>query len=287
MLLSGKRAVVTGASRGLGRAIAEAFLAEGASVMICARNRAEIEKAAVALNEIAPGRIYAMRCDMRNEADIEALASAAQIQLGGVDVLVANAGIQGPKGAFEENDWAKWTDTVRVNLIGGAYCCRTLLPALRRSPRGKILLLSGGGATKPMPFFSAYSASKAGIVRFGETLAEEVKPFGIDVNMLAPGALNTRMLDEVLEAGPDAVGDACYQNAIRQRDSGGASMDRATALAVKLVSSACDGITGRLISAQWDPWNRLEELTAELAPSDIYTLRRIVPQDRGKSWDAR
>ena len=204
--------------------------------------------------------------------------------MGGVDILVANAGIQGPKGPFEENDWTKWMDTIRINLLGTAYCCRVLLPLLKAAPRGKILILSGGGATKPMPFFSAYSASKAGVVLFGETLAEELKPRGIDVNMIAPGALNTKMLEEVLEAGPKGVGEAYYRAALKQRETGGASMDRAADLCVHLASRECDGITGRLISAPWDNWEQLEAHRDELAGSDIFTLRRIVPEERGKKW---
>jgi 3-oxoacyl-[acyl-carrier protein] reductase len=147
------------------------------------------------------------------------------------------------------------------------------------------VILSGGGATKPLPFLSAYAASKAGIVRFGETLAEEVKRFGIDVNLVAPGALNTRLLDEVLEAGPERVGEAFYASALKQRDSGGTPLEYGANLSVHLASSAGDGVSGRLISAQWDPWPRIEELRDELMASDIYTLRRIVPAERGKNWD--
>jgi 3-oxoacyl-[acyl-carrier protein] reductase len=147
------------------------------------------------------------------------------------------------------------------------------------------VILSGGGATKPLPFLSAYAASKAGLVRFGETLAEEVKEFGIDVNLVAPGALNTRLLDEVLEAGPERVGEAFYNAALKQRDAGGTPLEYGANLCVHLASGASDGVSGRLISAQWDPWLRIGELKDELMGSDIYTLRRIVPNERGKNWD--
>ena len=276
--------MITGASRGLGREIARAFLREGARVLLCARNPIELEETRKALDEMAKGRVHSAVTDVTSEAALDALAAEAKSRLGGVDILVANAGIQGPKGPFEENDWAKWMETIRINLLGTVYCCRALLPMLKSAQRGKILILSGGGATKPMPFFSAYAASKAGVVRFGETLAEELKPQGIDVNMIAPGALNTKMLDEVLEAGPKGVGEAYYRAALKQRDTGGASMDRAASLCVHLASHECDGITGRLISAPWDNWEQLEAHRDELAASDIYTLRRIVPEERGKKW---
>jgi NAD(P)-dependent dehydrogenase (short-subunit alcohol dehydrogenase family) len=261
------------------------FLLEGASVLICARNAEILDRTYSSLNAIAPGRVHAMVCNIGVEADVEELVRQADIRFGGVDVLVANAGIYGPKGAVENVEWAKWVEAIKVNLIGAAYCCRAFIPSLKRALRGKILILSGGGATKPMPFISAYAASKAGIVRFGETLAEELKPFAIDVNLVAPGALNTKMLDEILEAGPEKVGDAYYETALKQRDTGGIPLECGASLCVHLASSAGDGVSGRLISAQWDPWIRIEEFREELMASDIYTLRRIVPTERGKDWD--
>jgi len=283
--LSGKRVLITGASQGLGLVMAKAFLNEGASVMICARGAADLEKARGELEAIAPGRVHAMAADIGREADIDALADATRSQMGGLDVLICNAGIHGPKGQIEDVDWQEWVDAIRINLTGTVYCCRAFLPLLRGSARGKILILSGGGATKPFPLISAYAASKAGIVRYGETLAQELLPAGIDVNMIAPGALNTRLLYQVLEAGPEKVGEAMYQASLKQKASGGNSPEQAAALCVYMASDAANGITGRLISAQWDPWQRFEELKDELAPTDIYTLRRIIPGERGKAWD--
>jgi 3-oxoacyl-[acyl-carrier protein] reductase len=228
-----------------------------------------------------------MVCNIAAEADVDELAREAAVRLGGVDILVANAGVYGPKGALEDVDWVKWVEAIQVNLIGTVYCCRAFLPILKRAQHGKIVILSGGGATKPLPFLSAYAASKAGIVRFGETLAEEVKPFGIDVNLIAPGALNTRLLDEVLDAGPEKVGEAFYRSALKQHAMGGTPLECGANLCVHLASRAGDGISGRLISALWDPWRRIEELKEELMASDIYTLRRIVPAERGKNWDLR
>lgn len=285
MKLQDKRAVITGASQGLGRTIAETFLREGASILICARNAEALDRAYSSFHAFAPGRVHAMVCNVGVEADLEELARQAELRLGGADILVANAGIYGPKGAFEDVEWAKWLEAIQVNLIGTAYCCRVFIPLLKKAPRGKIVILSGGGATKPLPFLSAYAASKAGIVRLGETLAEELKPFGVDVNLIAPGALNTRLLDEVIDAGPGKVGEHFYTAALKQRDGGGTPLEFGANLCVHLVSPAGDGVTGRLISAQWDPWQRIQELREELMASDIYTLRRIVPAERGKDWD--
>jgi 3-oxoacyl-[acyl-carrier protein] reductase len=156
-----------------------------------------------------------------------------------------------------------------------------VLPHLKAQRYGKIIQLSGGGATNPMPRISAYAVSKAAIVRFAETLAEEVRGTGIDINSIAPGALNTRMLDEVLEAGPDKVGKDFYERALKQRDNGGVPLQRGADLAIFLASRASDGITGKLISAVWDNWEHWPEHLDKLSGSDVYTLRRIVGRDRG------
>ena len=285
MKLQGKRAVVTGASQGLGLAIAHQLLADGAKVLICARNQTDLSAAHAKLDAAYPGRAFAVPCDIAQETAVEALAANATALLGGVDILVCNAGVYGPKGAIDTLDWNAWVDALQVNLIGTVYCCRVFLPLLRQAKRGKVLIISGGGATKPLPFLSAYAASKAGVVRFAETLAEELKLEGIDVNAIAPGALNTRLLDEVLAAGPEVVGEAFYNASVKQRDNGGTPLSVGAELCAYLASAESDGVTGKLISAQWDPWRRIAEFQNELIASDIWTLRRIIPAERGKNWD--
>jgi NAD(P)-dependent dehydrogenase (short-subunit alcohol dehydrogenase family) len=158
-----------------------------------------------------------------------------------------------------------------------------VIPHFKARGRGKIVQLSGGGATNPLPRLSAYAASKAAVVRFCETIALELQADHIDVNCIAPGALNTRMLDEIIEAGPAAVGEAFYKKSLEQKAKGGVPLDKGAALAVWLGSPASDGITGKLLSAVWDPWQDLPAHREDLG-GDIYTLRRIVPGDRGKSW---
>jgi NAD(P)-dependent dehydrogenase (short-subunit alcohol dehydrogenase family) len=286
MKLADRYAVVTGASQGLGFAIARRFVQEGASVLMCARTAGDLEDAAERVRAAAaPGaKVLAEPCDVSSEASVSRIAEMVEKQFGKLDILVSNAGIQGPKGATEKVGWGAWSQTIAINLLGTVLCCRAFLPLLRQSARGKILLLSGGGATKPMPFFSAYAASKAAVVRFGETLAEELRETGIEVNSIAPGALNTRMLEEVLSAGPEKVGRSYYEAALRQKQSGGAPVERAAELCVYLASSESDGLTGKLISAVWDPWTEFEAHRQDLQETDVYTLRRILPGERGLPW---
>jgi 3-oxoacyl-[acyl-carrier protein] reductase len=284
-MLEGKRILITGGSIGLGRAITEACLHAGADIAFCARNIGALEQSAQELSKIAgpQQRVYWKTCDVSDPGQVDALLSEVMEKLGGLDVLINNAGIYGPKGGSEEVDWDEWRKAIEINLFGVMLPCRAAIPHFKQAGRGKIINLSGGGATAPLPFLSAYAASKAAVVRLTETLAGELRPHHIDVNAVAPGALNTRLLDEVMEAGPERVGADYYARALKQKESGGASLSAGADLCVYLASAASDGITGKLISAVWDPWKDLAAHREELA-GDIYTLRRIVPEDRGKKW---
>jgi 3-oxoacyl-[acyl-carrier protein] reductase len=289
MKLAGKKILVTGASQGLGRAIAEMSIREGASVLIASRSKADIERVGKELSRSAPDgqRVIAIAADVSKPSEAESLVHSAVNDLGGLDGLVNNAGIYGPKGLIEEVDWADWVRAIEINLMGTVLMCRAALPVFRQRRYGKIVNLSGGGATQPLPRLSAYAASKAAVVRFSDTLAEELAGSGVDVNSIAPGPLNTRLLDEVLEAGPEKVGQPFYDRMVQQKAEGGAPLDKGAALCTFLLSSESDGISGRLLSALWDPWDRLPSLKSELAGTDIYTLRRIVPKDRGRTWGDR
>lgn len=284
--LEGRAALVCGASQGLGREIAAAYVRAGASVVVCARDAAMIEATRGDLAALAgPGqRVIAQACDVSDATQVTALVNDALAALPDLDILVNSAGIYGPKGLVEDNDWSAWIRCIEIDLFGAVLLCRAIVPHLKRRGAGKIIQLSGGGATAPLARLSAYATAKAAVVRFAETLAIELAPHHVDVNCIAPGALNTRMLDEVLEAGPDAVGADFYAKSLEQKKRGGAPLEKGAELAVYLASRASDGITGKLISAIWDPWPTMAEHRAELAGSDIYTLRRIVPADRGKTW---
>jgi NAD(P)-dependent dehydrogenase (short-subunit alcohol dehydrogenase family) len=319
MKLKNLVAVVTGASQGLGKAIAREFLREGAHVAMCARDvqliltaaddlrreiqngstialrnsdraerkpKSDLELSVLQKSEIVRDsgyrqRILAAACDVSAEEEVRRFFQNVESSLGAVHVLVNNAGIYGPKGEATEVNFAEWARAIEINLYGTFLPCRFAIPQMKRSRRGKIINLSGGGATSPLPRLSAYAASKAAVVRFTETLAEELREYSIDVNAIAPGALNTRLLEEVLDAGPEIVGRDFYDKALKQRHSGGVPLEKGAQLCVYLASSLSDGITGKLISAQWDPWERLHEFRENLSKSDIYTLRRIVPEDRG------
>lgn len=287
MKLYQRNAIITGANQGFGFAVAEAFMLEGASIAICARDEEKLTNAKKKLLALSQPHqiVFAQSVDVSIESEVETFIHKSIETLGSIDVIVNNAGIYGPKGSIEIVDSNAWTKAIAINLFGVFYVCKHILPHMKQQHSGKIINLSGGGATNPLPHISAYAASKAAVVRLTETLAEECREYGIDVNAVAPGALNTRLLEEILEAGPALVGQSFYTKATKQKESGGASLKNGAELCVYLASDESNGITGKLISAVWDPWQRFADYKEELN-SDIYTLRRIVPEDRGKKWES-
>lgn len=284
--LAGRTALITGASQGLGLEIARTYLDSGvAGLCICGRHAGTLESALAELGERAgPGQtVLGQAADVSRPEDVQRLVEFALGGLGEITTLVCNAGVYGPKGRVDQVDWSQWTRAIDINLLGSVLPARALIAHFTERGYGKIVQLSGGGATQPLVGLSAYAASKAGVVRFAETLAEELRDHRVDVNAIAPGALNTRMLDEVLNSGPERVGQVYYQQALEQQRSGGIPPRQGAKLAVFLGSAASDGITGKLLSAVWDPWPQLPRRLEDLN-SDIYTLRRIVPRDRGLDW---
>jgi NAD(P)-dependent dehydrogenase (short-subunit alcohol dehydrogenase family) len=285
-LLDGRTALITGGTRGLGLEIGRAYLEAGVrGICICGLDLATTRDAAAELNEHAGSaqQVLAEVADVSVPEDVQRLVASALAHFGELTILVSNAGVYGPKGSIAQIDWQEWARAIAINLFGSVLPARALTPHFAARGYGKVIQLSGGGATRPLPGLSAYAASKAAVVRFAETLAGELREHNVDVNALAPGALNTRMLDEVLAAGPELVGADYHRRALQQRRSGGASLRRAAELAVFLGSADSDGITGKLLSAVWDPWSQLPGHIADL-DSDVYTLRRIVPADRGLAW---
>ena len=285
--LTGMRCLVTGATGALGHAIASQLRREGADLLLAGRSQKRLQELIDALGAGIPGdgRLDVVAVDL-TAVDAIAVIAAAVAAKSHLDVLINNAAVLGPIGPIWENDWDAWTEAIRIDLMVPVALCRALVAPLARARRGKIINLSGGGATAPRPNFSAYAVAKAGLVRFTETFAHEVRDRNIDVNAIAPGNIVSAMTRAVVAAGARRSGDAEHASAQEALgDDSSAVLAKASALCAWLASRASDGITGRLLAAQWDPWPRLDAVAADLADSDVYTLRRIVPADRGKDWD--
>jgi 3-oxoacyl-[acyl-carrier protein] reductase len=281
--LADRTIVVTGGSMGIGFACAEAALTEGARVLICARGDDGLADALGKLSNRAPGRVAAIACDVSVEQDVARLFDHVRSRFGAVHGVVHAAAVLGPIGPLAESAAAEWLETVRIDLFGTYLVARAAARTMKVHGYGKIVLLSGGGATAPFPNYSAYACSKAAVVRLAETLAFELEPFGIDVNALAPGFVATRIHEATLAAG-DRAGEAYLQRTQLQLTAGGVPASMPARAAVFLLSAISDGIRGRLLAATWDEWTKWPEHATDIARSDVFTLRRVVPGDRGLSW---
>ena len=281
-----KVAIVTGASAGLGFEISKYFLKYGASLIICSSNSKNIRKAFNKLKKIIKNnqKIFYKTTDVSSSKQIKDLIKFSFKKFRKIDILVNNAGIYGPKGNIEKVNWSDWVKTIEVNLFGSVLLCKSLIPHFKKNKKGKIIQLSGGGAASPVPNISGYAVSKAGIVRFVENLSSELKGFNIDINEVAPGAVNTNMLNEVLKAGPKKIGSYYYKKALIQKKEGGSPIKEACDLVLFLASKYSNGINGKLLSALWDDWKNLPSHKDILKKSDIFSIRRITAKDRGFLW---
>jgi 3-oxoacyl-[acyl-carrier protein] reductase len=286
--LSGRSALVTGASRGLGLDIAKTLAKNGADLFLSASSkdallRATEEVKAVGLN--SSQSLCHAAADISSPDEVRDLCREALLVFPNLTILVSNAGVYGTIGRIEDVEWEEFAKAVEINLYGPILLAKNLIPHFRKQRYGKIIQLSGGGATSPLPRLESYAASKAAVVRFMESLALDLVEYRVDVNSIAPGLLDTRMLDQILEAGPEAVGKGYYQKMFESREKGVCvSLDIPCKLCLFLASKYSDGITGKLISAVWDDYDDWPNHIEELKKSDLYTLRRITGRDRNINW---
>ena len=282
-VLDGRGVVVTGGSMGIGFACAEAALAAGARVLIAARGQAALDDAVQRLDHEHPGRVHSITADVSSPTDVEALFARALEQLGTLDGLIHAAAVQGPIGPALDTEPEAWLATLRTNLYGTFLVVRAAGRIMRRRRRGRIVLFSGGGATSPFPNYSAYACSKAAVVRLTETVAAELEPHGIAINCIGPGFVATRIHEATLAAG-ERAGAEYLRRTREELARGGVPASVGAQAAVFLLSDESEGVSGRLLAAPWDSWREWPSHVDELRGSDLFTLRRIVPRDRGADW---
>ena len=270
-----KKVIITGASGGIGQAIVKVFAERGAEILAISRSDGGLSKLS---------NVQFLSADVSGVADLKNISRLINGEWGGrVDILVNAAGIYGPMGPLEDNDLELWSKTIAVNLLGTVNMCRLVIPIMKAQKFGRIINFSGGGEGA-FPNFTAYSASKGAVVRFTESLAEELKDFGVTVNAIAPGAVNTQLLDQVLSAGPEKIGKNFYKKSLKQKSEGGVSPEKAAEIILFLASDAASSLSGKIISAVWDNQKTILEHLKEIQNSDIYNFRRIKPKDRGYEW---
>lgn len=275
MKLQGKVAIVTGGGRGIGEAISLALAQEGAELAIASRTQTELDQVAAKIQKIG-SQVQAIRADVSKRDEVLQLVETTLGSYGQIDILVNAAGVYGPIGPMVDIDVDEWVQAIQINLFGTFFCCHAVLPHMIGRRQGRIINFSGGGATSPLPRFTAYGVSKTAIVRLTETLAEEVKEFSIQVNAVAPGAVDTRLQDHVLAAG-ERAGDLLGRiRKLRETGEGGVSPKLSAELVVFLASDKANGLSGKLIAAPYDDWKSWNpDSITELISASWLTLRRI------------
>lgn len=270
---TGKKIIVTGGSKGIGQAIAKSFFDKGASVLVCSRNG---EDAAVMARSVDPAgqRFIGIQGDVSVIDDCEKIINFAAEKFGGIDILVNNAGIYGEIGSLETCDIHRWADAINVNLLGTVYCTKLVLPIMKKAGKGKIINFAGAGVggKKPLPNFSPYYTSKVAVAGFTETIAAEIIDANIQINCIAPGAINTGITEALIASGPEKAGADAYRKALEQKEKGGDSVEKVQDVIDFLCSSESDNVTGRLVSAKWDSFEKLKGLPKD---GDQLKLRRI------------
>lgn len=276
-VLENRAGIVTGAGRGIGRAMALALAKAGARLVLVSRTKSELEDTE-GLIRSAGGGARILPADVAKEGMADRAVEVCQKEFGSVDILAHAAGIIGPIGPVEEASLSDWRKTLDINLTSTFLLIKAVLPVMKKQRRGKILLLSGGGASQGFPLHAAYAATKVAVVRLAETVAMEVKDDNIQVNAIAPGPVFTRMAEEMLAAGRRG-GESEYQRLLKEQKTGGTPPEKAAALAVYLASDASNGLSGRLISAVWDKWQTWSDADLKkMQEGDIFQLRRVTGQ---------
>jgi NAD(P)-dependent dehydrogenase (short-subunit alcohol dehydrogenase family) len=272
MQLADKTCLIVGASGALGHAIAETFYREGARIALTFHARKE-GLLSTGLSHREP-RVAVFKLDVRRRQGVESVVARVERKFGPIDILVNCSGVLGPIGATHQVAVEHWLRTIEVNLLGSFYLVRAVLPSMLAAGRGKIIQFSGGGAAHGRPFFTAYGSSKAALVRFTESLAGELRNTNIDVNAIAPGAVKSRMWEE-LRASGTAGGSQALQDLEKMDATSGVPPERAASLALFLASDRSNGLTGRLISAVHDKWEDIGPRIPAIASADTWTLRRV------------
>jgi 3-oxoacyl-[acyl-carrier protein] reductase len=279
--LTGHTVLVTGGSMGIGLACARELVTRGAKVFIAAREPRAVESALQVLREAGDTRVDGASGDVSDPDAVERLIEGAT-KLGTLSGVVNAAGVYGPIGPSTLVDPTAWWETIRINLFGTFLVTRAACRAMTRG--GSIVLFAGGGAGSPFPNYTAYASSKVAVVRFAESVAMEVASAGIRVNAIAPGFVATRLHDQTLLAGEALAGEFAIKTKAMLEGDAAVSPGIAAAAVAFLISENAKAITGRFIAAPYDDWAHWSDHVEELHESDLFTLRRIVPRDRGLSW---
>ena len=273
----GQVVLVVGGSRGIGRSIAQHCAREGYRTVVSARSVTELEEVAEAVKGESGKTVSCFPCDVTDDAQVRSLVERTETEVGPIYGLVCSAGAYGAIGPFDETPFSDWIEGFELNVFGTARSIHAVAPLMKQRQAGRIILLAGGGQGA-MQRFSSYVTSKGAIWRLTETLGAELAPFQIYLNAIAPGAVNTRFLDEILRLGPEVVGQEQYERSLDQSAKGGAPPEKTAELVLYLLSDKGRNLYGKTISANYDRYWEIADARA-LSDSEVFTMRRVVSLD--------
>lgn len=281
MMEDKKTVLITGATGVIGSCIAEHFFDAGYRLILSGRSEDKLKE----LKEKFGDSVLVYSVDVSKSEEVKKMLDFIDSEVGRLDVVVSAAGIYGYIGKVEQCDVEKWEDAFRVNTFGSMYTAKYSVPLLKKSKSASIIFFAGGGEG-PLPNFSSYASSKGAVLRLSESLSAELKEYGIKVNTIYPGLVNSGFTKNIISVGKEFAGEEMYQLALDQvrGKAESVSPDNAGKLCLFLSSEASDGITGKLFAARWDDLEKVVEHKDDIMSTDIYSPRRIKPKDRGYEW---
>jgi 3-oxoacyl-[acyl-carrier protein] reductase len=271
-----KNIIITGGSKGIGFEISKSILKNN-NVIIVSSNQINLDNAKKELDKLEnKGKCYFYKLDISNINDVDIFMNWIKNNFENIHGLVNCAGIYGPIGKTNEIDLNYFQKTININFLGTVYMTTKFINLYNNvSYKRKIIIFSGGGASSIFPNYTAYSTSKISLVKFAENLSNELKDDNVDINCISPGFIITDIHKETLKNGEKIVGKNFYNKTLENIKKGGDPIEKPVNLTNFLLSSKSDNISGKLISAIWDPWenNDFQELLK--TDIDIATLKRI------------
>jgi NAD(P)-dependent dehydrogenase (short-subunit alcohol dehydrogenase family) len=265
---NGRVAIVTGGGYGIGREIAQSLARMGAAVSIVGRSQSRLDETMASI-EVAGGRAMVFSADVANKSAVQRVVAETESKFGPVDILVSNAGLDGPFGPLWLNDTDAWRRTLDTNLFGSVVVAQSVLPGMVQRRKGHIVFVGSGGGLWPIPFDTGYSVTKAGIIRLAETLALEAEEYNVRCFVIHPGVVHTGMSDSVMDS-PDGKRWLPKYDVALER--GKTPIEWASQLCNFLVSGQADGLSGCFVSVN-DDYRDMASRAKQIQEQDLYKLR--------------
>jgi 3-oxoacyl-[acyl-carrier protein] reductase len=273
-MTSPKFAVISGANSSLAQKIARRLARDGWSLLLGSRDKASLDGFASAIKDGFGTAVFTNELDVSSSDSVSEFCAHSRTLTEQIDGLVHTAAQLKPYGSILEVEPEGWIQSIDVNLAGAFRVMHAFSRVMVNQKSGVMTFLSGGGSTSPLPTLSSYAVAKAGVVRLVETISIELAPYNIKVNAVAPGVMNTKMVQEMVAGGQGLIDQTYMARMQSDLKTGVDSSEEASELVAWLMTQEVPGLTGRIISAIWDDWRTWDTQTSKFRDENIFTLRR-------------